>query len=416
MDAIIIQVNEALETNVALMYKSVFIGETANILKNLGYDIKVCDASIENYTLNEICNLFCLCPELVVFVSDVQQSRLTKRIAELCKLCCPTCKIIVIGRATSFIPQYFTRKPFDAVHINGDREASIINYVKYIHKEIKKEDLANLCIIEDNEKYISSKTQWLNPKDWSTPDLSHMNIEAYKKFNKIQNPNRRLILGITSMKGCPYGCEYCGASLEEGYIIRYGNIKKIINWANSNILDAIVQLWSPNILCDTNWLKDYINIYEKTNSNFSWRGVARFESINNEKIKTIYNHNCEEISVGIEMIKQDTHFSLKGSEYKIHETIELFSKYNINLKCLLMLGYPGYNINDVIYTINFLNKNNLSYRITGYTPLQNLKFKTTYELDNIMLENYDRRFYYGKCNIDSNLYYKILSTNGECLL
>ena len=116
------------------------------------------------------------------------------------------------------------------------------------------------------------------------------------------------------------------------------------------------------------------------------------------------------------MIKQSTHLSLKGNEIKIYEAIELFSKYKINLKCLLMLGYPGYDINDVIYTINLLNKNDIKYRITGYTPLQNLKTMTAYELDNMMLENYDRRFYYNNCQIDSNLYYKILSTNGECLL
>lgn len=416
MDAIIMQVTEALESNIALMYKSVFIGETSCILKKMGYNVKICDTIIENYTLKEISKLFCLCPELLVFIADVQQARLTKRVAELCKLCCPTCKIIVIGRATSFIPQYFARKPFDAVHIKGDREAAIINYVKFLHNKIRKDDLANLCIIENKEIYISSKTQWLNSKDWSTPDLSDMNIEAYKKFNQKQNPNKKLILGITSMKGCPYGCEYCGASTEEGLSIRYGNVNNIINWANSNTLDAIIQLWAPNILCNEKWLKKYINIYEKTNSNFSWRGVARLESINEEKIKTIYNHNCKEISIGIEMIKQSTHLSLKGNEIKIYEAIELFSKYKINLKCLLMLGYPGYDINDVIYTINLLNKNDIKYRITGYTPLQNLKTMTAYELDNMMLENYDRRFYYNNCQIDSNLYYKILSTNGECLL
>ena len=118
MNAIIMQANESLENNVALMYKSVFIGETNTILKTLGYETKICDATIENYNLNEIGKLFCTCPELVLFVSDVQQSRLTKRMAELCKLCCPTCKIMVIGRATSFIPQYFMRSPFDAIHID----------------------------------------------------------------------------------------------------------------------------------------------------------------------------------------------------------------------------------------------------------------------------------------------------------
>ncbi len=416
MNAIIMQANESLENNVALMYKSVFIGETNTILKTLGYETKICDATIENYNLNEIGKLFCTCPELVLFVSDVQQSRLTKRMAELCKLCCPTCKIMVIGRATSFIPQYFMRSPFDAIHIKGDREAAIIDFVSYIHGEIAKEDISNLCIIENDAKYLAPNTRWLEPEFWYVPDLSNMNIEAYKKFNNTQNPNRKLILGITAMKGCNYACKYCSASLEEGTIIRYGDPKKIINWANSNMLDNIIQLWSPNIMSSSEWLKKYINAYEDAHSIFSWRGVARLESINEEKMEIINNHNCDEISVGIEMIKKENHSSLKGSEKNINHVIQLFSKYNIHLKCLLMLGYPGYNIDDVIYTIKFLKNNNLSYRITGYTPLQTLKNKTVTELDNIMIENYDRRFYYNDCGIDSKLYYKILTSNGEFLL
>lgn len=417
MKAIIVQLNDTLETNIALVYKSVFIGETATILKNMGVEVQVCDGTIQGYDINELIKIFCLYPELVIFVADVQQSRITKRIAEFCKLCSPKSKIMVIGRSTSFIPQYFEREPFDAVHIKGDREAAVINYVKYIRGEIKKQQIANLYLIEAGESYTSNKIEWLEPQLWSTPDLSCLPIEAYQKLNQKQHPDRKLILGITATKGCKYRCKYCGASLEEGDLIRYGEINRIIEWANNISFECIVQLWSPDIMSSKNWLGEFVNTYEKNSCIFPWRGVARISSIDEEKIRTIYQHNCKEIAVGIEMIKEKTHNALKGSDKQLLKVIELTKKYDINLKGLLMLGYPGYNLKDVIYTIKFLKKNNLDYRITGYTPLQELVNMPVDKLDEVMLENYDRRsYYYRNCGIDSKLFYEILSSNGENLV
>lgn len=417
MKAIIMQVHEALETNIALVYKSVFIGETAYILKNMDVEVQICDGTIQGYSINELIKVFCTSPELVIFVTEVQQSRLAKRVAEVCKLCCPSSKIMVIGRATSFIPQYFMRKPFDAVHINGDREAAITKYIKYLRGEIDKQQIANLCLIEEDECYVSDKIEWLAPEYWAVPDLSSLPIEAYRELNQKQHPNRKLILGITAAKGCSYGCQYCGASIEEGNVVRYGIVNRIIEWANNISNEYMIQLWSPNIMSSTNWLRNFRNTYEEKNCTFLWRGVARITSIDEEKIHEICRCNCREIAVGVEMLKKSTHYALKGSEQQLLNAIELTKKYSINLKCLLMLGYPGYYIEDVLYTIKFLKQYNLDYRITGYTPLQELKTMPINKLEKIMLENYDRRSYYHKaCNIDSKLFYEIISSNGENLL
>lgn len=416
MQALILQINDTLENNIALMYKSVFIGETASILKKLGLSVCVCDPMAEQKNLLDLINLFCMKPELVIFVADVNQARVTKRVAEYCKACSKKTKIMVIGRATTFIPQYFMRKPFDAVHISGDREAAIISFVQYLKGNIKKQDIINLCINENGAFSISKNVEWLEPKLWQVPDLSCLPIEAYKRLNNIQHPDRKLVLGITSMKGCNYGCKYCGASLEEGKKVRYGDVETIINWANTIDFDCLIQLWSPDVLNSLSWLEKFVNMYKEKRSNFSWRGVARLASVDEAKIKLIKEVNCDEISIGIEMIKKDSCRSLKGDLSQLFDAIELFGKYDIKLKCLLMLGYPGFNLDDVRYTIDYMHKYNLSYRITGYTPLHNLLDIEDEKLDKIMIENYDRRLFYNETEIDSELFYKIISSNGETLI
>ena len=416
MNAVVIQANEVLETNIALVYKSVFLGETVALLKYLGFNVRVCDTTIDNYSMDELMRIVMHDSDLIILVVDVQQSKVAKRIAEFCKLCSPTSKILVIGRATSFIPQYFERFPFDAIHISGDREAAIVNYAKVLKKELSIEEAANLSIILNGIPIRSKRVEWLLPESWHTPDLSGLPIEKYVILNKKQHPNRDLILGITAMKGCPYNCPYCGASVEEGTKIRYGIPERIVNWGNSISKDFTVQLWSPDMLSSKSWLKQFVQHYESSGSSFKWRGVARITSIDEEKIKTIYNYNCKEIAVGVEMIKKGTNRALKSNVAQLKEAIDVCKRYGINLKCLLMLGYPGYSLEDVRYTINFLKSNELNYRITGYTPLQLLSKKTTSELDSTPLELFDRRTYYIPQEIESGQFYKILFSNGECLL
>lgn len=416
MNAVVIQANEVLETNIALVYKSVFLGETASVLKQLGFAVKICDATIDNYSMDELMHNIVCGSDLIVLVVDTQQSKVAKRIAEFCKLCSPKSKILVIGRATTFIPQYFERFPFDAVHIAGDREAAIANYAKVLTKEITLEEAANLSFVMDGKSIRSKRVEWLSPELWYTPELSDLPIEKYAILNKKQHPGRDLILGITSMKGCPYGCPYCGASIEEGTKIRYGITERLVNWGNSITENVTIQLWAPDIMNSKSWLEEFVYNYESARCSFKWRGVARITSISEDKIKVIHNHNCKEIAVGVEMIKQGSRHALKSDEADIRTAIDLCKQYGINLKCLLMLGYPGYDLEDIRYTINFLKSHELSYRITGYTPLHLLSRKTAIELDNMPLESFDRRTYYIPQEMGSEQFYKILFSNGEALL
>lgn len=416
LNAVIIQANEVLETNIALVYKSVFLGETASVLLQLGFNVQICDTTIENYSMDELMRMIMRGSDLIVLVVDVQQSRVAKRIAEFCKLCSPKSKILVIGRATSFIPQYFERYPFDAVHIAGDREAAVSNYAKILMGEISIEDASNLSFIIEGKAIRSNRVEWLQPESWFTPEISGLPLEKYVILNEKQHPNRDLILGITATKGCPHACPYCGASIEEGTIVRYGIAERIVDWANSVSATFTVQLWSPDILSSKAWLESYIQNYELSGSSFKWRGVARISSFEESKIKVICDHNCKEIAVGVEMIKQKSHHALKSDEAQLITAIDLCKQYGINLKCLLMLGYPGYSLEDVKYTIKFLKQHGLNYRITGYTPLQQLSRRTMTELDSTPVELFDRRTYYIPQEIDSEMFYKILFSNGEVLL
>lgn len=416
MKTFIIQVNDALENNIALVYKSIFLGETAALLSSIGCDVSVYDFTIENYTFADILKTILLKPDVIFFNTDTNQSRIALRISTYIKKISPETKIMIFGRATSFIPQYFFRFPFDAIHTDGDREAAIIDYVSYLRNEKRFEDISNLTIVINGNTDSSNKVTWLQSNEWFTPDLSKLPMQKYEAFNAIRKRNEKLVVGITASKGCPYQCQYCGASKEEGIVDRYIDPQTIIDWTKKNDLENyIVQLWSTNILKNYNWLKEYCRIYINSNCNFRWRGVTRIDSIDEDKVKLISTCGCEEIAVGVEMINSSSQKLLKSSLDNFYNVIALFKKYSIKLKCLLMLGYPNYSLDDVKFTINLLHDNSLNYRITGYTPLHKLAQNTIQELDDILIENYDRRTYYEECGIPADLFYEILLSNGECL-
>ena len=110
--------------------------------------------------------------------------------------------------------------------------------------------------------------------------------------------------------------------------------------------------------------------------------------------------NCVEIAVGVESIFKDKHRTAKGTIEKLLEVHKDCIDYNVRLKCLLMVGMPRQNEEDVRFAIKCLRQNAINFRFTSYTPLQNLITMSTDELDQIDLSNFDRRTYYDS---ESNL-------------
>lgn len=422
-NAIIISVNDFLEHDFTVYNKSIFLGETASLVdSHENWESTVLDVTYQHLTLSDIIPSYLLRPDLILFYAETNQSRMVFRLAEMAKKVSPDSKILVFGLTTTFIPHYFSRFPFDAIHVSGDREAAISSYINFLDNIISEPELEGLRIVQkDGTVTTTKKGRWLDESEWATPNLSKLPLNSYLEFqNRHKNVvDCKLGLSITATKGCETRCNFCGCSEEEGITDRTRNPEAIFKWydENSNFLNDTFHLYSPNIISSPDWVKQFHSIYTQRGYAFKWQGVTRTNTLTEDVVKLATEAGLRKLSIGIEHISAQKKRPIKSSLDELEEAARLSNKYGITLVGLLMLGYPNQTIEDVKYILSILKEFKIhSYRFTGYTPLHKLRSMTVEQLDKLFIEDYDRRTFYAEdMRITPTQFYDILISNGKCL-
>lgn len=422
-NAVIISVNDFLEHDFTVYNKSIFLGETASLVdSHKNWESTVLDVTYQHLTLSDIIPSYLLRPDLILFYAETNQSRMVFRLAEMAKKVSPDSKILVFGLTTTFIPHYFSRFPFDAIHVSGDREAAISSYINFLDNIISEPELEGLRIVQkDGTVTTTKKGRWLDESEWATPKLSKLPLNSYLEFqNRHKNVvDCKLGLSITATKGCETRCNFCGCSEEEGITDRTRNPEAIFKWydENSNYLNDTFHLYSPNIISSPDWVKQFHSIYTQRGYTFKWQGVTRTNTLTEDVVKLATEAGLRKLSIGIEHISAQKKRPIKSSLDELEEAARLSNKYGITLVGLLMLGYPNQTVEDVKYILSILKEFKIhSYRFTGYTPLHKLRNMTVEQLDKVFIEDYDRRTFYAEdMRITPNQFYDILISNGKCL-
>jgi anaerobic magnesium-protoporphyrin IX monomethyl ester cyclase len=390
--AIILTVRKALEFNLTTIYRWAFLGEVADAIQKTGFwEIDIFDGAVNDAHLDDYLLVIKKNYDLLLFYTDPHTAKEVFTICEYVKVVSPNTKILIYGRATAFIPQYFERDPFDAVHINGDRELVISDYALFLANQKSTEELTGLSVKINNKFVRTQEGKRFAGNNWYFPLLSKLPIDEYKKI--YEKKKRKFEYAISVSKGCKYNCKYCEASVDQGIVDRRRDPIEIIQWINSNIKDDEwnIQLWSSNFFADKNWIRNFCAIYNNTDSKFTWRCVGNFKDIDENIMNTMANSGCYEIAIGAESLFFDSEKTLKGSKIKLFEVLRLGKKYNIIIKCLLMAGIPGQNEKDIAYTVKTLLEMGIPFRYTLYTPLNELTDKSIEDLDQMNLSIYDRR-------------------------
>lgn len=423
LSALVISVNDLMEHDFTVYNKCIFLGETASLIdRHHGWESTVLDVTYEGLTLSQLIPAFLRQPRLLLFYAETNQSRLVFRLAAIAREVSPRSSILVFGLATTFIPQYFSRQPFDAVHVSGDREAAISSYLRFAEGSIDEAQLEGLLIIcPDGTSKATRRGRWLSAENWPTPALSKLPLESYRTVQSRHTGvvDSRLGLAITATKGCETRCNFCGCSEEEGVADRTRDPAVILDWydANSPYLSGVFHLYSPNILSSPEWVQRFHGLYTKKNYSFEWQGVSRTNTLAEDVLALAAEAGLTKLSIGIEHISEAKRRPVKSSLNELELAATLAKKFHIRLVGLLMLGYPGQTVDDVRYILATLRALGIdSYRFTGYTPLHRLRALTVDELDRTFIEDYDRRtFYSSDMKITPYEFYNILISNGRCL-
>lgn len=416
--AILVALRNTLEHNPAVVYKSIFIGETIDLVESISdWNCTPIDIDIGEVSLTSLIRTLSSRPQAILIWSEVHQARLAKHIASVAKKVSPESRILVFGRATTFIPQYFERAPFDVVHLSGDREATIKSFIDSF--DAASNEIVGAAIRNTDGTYRRTKPRTLDSTEWPFPALGKMEVEKYKQFTeRTHGADYTKRLSITVSKGCEWNCAYCGASREEGQVDRRREIEPLFDWFEREDvagLGCMIHLYASDLFFDAAWIRRFTSSYRERKPGFRWRGVTTTRTLQDAATVAAAGENgCEELAIGIEHVRKQSQTSVKSTLQEIRTASRNARASGILLKGLVMLGYPGQKDGDVRYLEEIAEEEQMVVRYTGYTPLHKLRRLSAGQLDSISLEEYDRRTYFdsSECGLSAEFFYDRIVTNG----
>jgi radical SAM superfamily enzyme YgiQ (UPF0313 family) len=208
-------------------------------------------------------------------------------------------------------------------------------------------------------------------------------------LDKLSFPSRDMFdiktnIYMFSSRGCPYRCTFCASSrfwnkprfFSAKYVV--DEIMYLIKKYNVNNINFYDDLFA----FDVERIKQIIFLLREKGllGKVSFSGSIRANLVNDGIIELLKEMGVENLGMGLESGCTETLKYLKGDNISIEDSenaINIIRKYNIKLHCSFIIGSPNEQKEDVLATLKFIKKNQLSsfdlYVLTPFpgTPIWN---------------------------------------------
>ncbi len=341
----------------------------ATVLKKAGHKIKVIDSDIDGYNLGSIIKEIKENRPSVVGITAT--TPIFQSVIEIIKQIKTDFSDVI-----TFIGGYhFTALPIQSMEncpadygFYGEAEATVtelINYLGECKAKKNKIDPIKLKTIDGllfrhNSKIIINKKRPLI-KDLDRIPFPRREFLRYKKY-EWSVPKKGLIpvTSITTQRGCPFQCTFCGAqTMFPG--IRYRSNKNIIeelDYLVNNLKIHHIQFQDDTLTLNRKKIEEMSKLIKKNNLRFTWEGYTRANTIDEPLLRLLQSVGLVRLSFGVESGNEKILKAIKKGIKKedFVKAYDICHKLKIETRCSLMLGHPFETKDTIKETIEFAKK------------------------------------------------------------
>ncbi|MCX5701643.1 MAG: radical SAM protein [Candidatus Omnitrophica bacterium] len=341
------------------------LGYVAAGLEASGHKVEIWDEHKENRSLDKFKTKLCKVKDtfdLIGFYFPTSYYSAVLQYANLVKSINDNI-ITIVGGPHPTIEPLMTLRDIKSIDfaISGEGEEALPELIEAIRGRRRFEDVCNLAWRREG-KVIINERKFLN-------DLDKIPIPAWHLLKPDTYPlapigiftKKKNVAPIVFTRGCPFGCNFCAASVISGRVLRHRNLKNIIeeiSLLKSKYNIEEIQPIDDCITANREYIASLCNILIKQKIRIHWactNGV-RVDTIDKELIQLMEEAGCYSISIGIESGVQRVLDLMKKniSIEEIKEKISLVKNFSsIRIAGYFVMGYPGETLIDMQKTIDF---------------------------------------------------------------
>jgi len=272
--------------------------------------------------------------------------------------------IIVGGPHATLFPYDFTNSAIDYV-ISGEGELPLKEILVSITENRHVNHLAGLGYNKNGNFVYNSKSAIISNLDViGPPDNKKYDLRKY--YPPVHIRGKRVIHTLTS-RGCSFKCSFCAASEVMGRRMRYRGLSSVIEELKyyKDLGCDSVMFYDDLFTLNKRRLNRFCNELIKHNMKFKWSCFTRTDCLSSDMCKAMKESGCYLITFGCESANDKT-LKLLNKGLSHEDNIRGINMAN-NAKILtcssFMIGLPGETENDILNTIDFAKKSNLTFAV-----------------------------------------------------
>lgn len=337
---------------------------SASLLRNSGFEVKIVDAIVENFDLQDIKKIVRDFQPKVVIINAVTPS------IESDLSTCQAIKEIDNKIKTAIIGIHGTSLPNECLKmqasldfvVRAEPELTILELCFAISKSNDFKAINGLSYRQNNEYFHNSDRAFIQDLDTLPfPAWDLVNVDKYR----MPFTNKRFLL-VAASRGCPYQCTFCADKAYYGRSLRLRSPKKIVDeleWVVSQFKIKDFLFWSESFTINTDFAKAVAKEIIKRKLDIQWVCNSRVDNVDEELLREIKQAGCWMIGYGVESANQAVLDSVKKGIY-IQDTINavtLSKKAGLEVTAHCILGFPQDTKASILETIEFVKKLDIDY-------------------------------------------------------
>lgn len=294
-------------------------------------------------------------PRLVGITYYTPLKNVVERIAGLVKEIDPAMKVAVGAFHPTYCTEEVMSNPDIDFAVRGEGEIPLLSLIR----EVKK----------DNPKWETVPSLHYRDKDGLV--RKNNGIDLIENLDDLPFLARDLVINcdydtyrdhcLTSARGCPYSCSFCGEKRLWGGKVRRRSIDNVIEeikLINDSYNANFIDFMDGTFTFDRKYLTSFCNRLIDEKLNIKWRCTARYDNLDEDLLKLLKRANCFGFFFGLEtgsdrMLKS---IDKRITTQEILKIDEMVYKYGFFSITSIILGIPGETKEDIENTLGLMKQ------------------------------------------------------------
>ena len=341
----------------------------ASVVENIGYDVSVCDASINNMDFRQVRKeLQKDCYDVIGITTFTGTRESAYFCAEIAKEENKESTIVLGGPHVTFLSEITLNKlPCVDVVVRGEGELTFLELVQKISKGESYKNIKGITVRDDNGlPYSTPDREAIKNLDTMPFPARHL-VPMQKYFKEAIKHERHLRTPATTVitsRGCIGNCIFCSSPKMWGRRVRRRTTRNVIEeieYLHNQYDVKDVFFMDDTFTINRKWVTKFCRELVQSEIDISWRCLGRVDTVDLNLLVSMKQAGCYHINYGIESGSQKTH-KIIGKGIRIEQAtkaIRLTKKAGLFVGADFMIGFPHETTEDMQETFRFIKNSPL---------------------------------------------------------